>query len=138
MEKAQDARHFVESLQYWQGGNPENLENLILSTSANYVPALKGVDFAVAEPQLFPEVGIWHPLAPVYYEDLKEYLNWWVAFQKFGFCTLVPARSASIVALHRHSWCVDRLMSGTCCRDSSRHMMVVCVPPVWHLLHCCS
>lgn len=80
-EKAQDARHFVESLQYWQGGNPENLENLILSTSANYVPALKGVDFAVAEPQLFPEVGIWHPLAPAYYEDLKEYLNWWVAFQ---------------------------------------------------------
>jgi magnesium chelatase subunit H len=78
MEKAQDARHFVESLQYWQGGNPENLENLILSTSANYVPALKGVDFAVAEPQLFPEVGIWHPLAPAYYEDLKEYLNWWV------------------------------------------------------------
>lgn len=59
-----------------QGGNPENLENLILSTCGNYVPALKGVNFAVAEPQLFPEVGIWHPLAPAYYEDLKEYLNW--------------------------------------------------------------
>jgi magnesium chelatase subunit H len=76
-EKAQDARHFVESLQYWQGGNPENLENLVLSTCQNYVPALKGVDFSVAEPQLFPEVGIWHPLAPAYYEDLKEYLNWY-------------------------------------------------------------
>ena len=41
MEKAQDARHFIESLQYWQGGNPENLANLILSTCQNYVPSLK-------------------------------------------------------------------------------------------------
>ena len=41
-----------------------------------YVPALKGVDFDVSEPQLFPDVGIWHPLAPTMYEDLKEYLNW--------------------------------------------------------------
>lgn len=31
----------------------------------------------VAEPELFPEVGIWHPLAPTMYEDLKEYLNWY-------------------------------------------------------------
>lgn len=76
-EKARDARHFIESLQYWQGGNPQNLENLILSTCSNYVPALKGTNFDVAEPELFPEVGIWHPLAPNMYEDLKEYLNWY-------------------------------------------------------------
>lgn len=41
-----------------------------------YVPAFKGVEFSTAEPQLFPDVGIWHPLAPSMYEDLKEYLNW--------------------------------------------------------------
>jgi hypothetical protein len=34
------------------------------------------VDFAAAEPELFPDVGLWHPLAPRMYEDLKEYLNW--------------------------------------------------------------
>ena len=60
----QDARAFVQSLQYWLGGNAANLEGLLLNTAQRYVPALKGVDFAVAEPQLFPDVGIWHPLAP--------------------------------------------------------------------------
>ena len=43
------------------------------------MPALNGVDFDVAEPQLFPDVGLWHPLAPTMYEDLKEYLNWCAA-----------------------------------------------------------
>ena len=54
----------MQSLQYWLGGNAANLEGLLLNTAQRYVPALKGVDFAVAEPQLFPDVGIWHPLAP--------------------------------------------------------------------------
>lgn len=63
-EKAQDARNFVQSLQYWLGGNAENLENLLLNIARAYTPALKGADLDVAEPQLFPDVGIWHPLAP--------------------------------------------------------------------------
>ena len=63
-EKAQDARNFVQSLQYWLGGNSENLENLLLNTAQAYVPSLKGVEFDIIEPQLFPDVGIWHPLAP--------------------------------------------------------------------------
>lgn len=63
-EKAQDARNFVQSLQYWLGGNAENLENLLLNTAVAYVPALKGLDIEVLEPQLFPDVGIWHPMAP--------------------------------------------------------------------------
>lgn len=54
----------------------DNLENLLLNIAQNYTPALKGVDFAAAEPELFPDVGLWHPLAPRMYEDLKEYLNW--------------------------------------------------------------
>ena len=33
MEKAQDARNFVQALQYWLGGNPQNLENLLLATA---------------------------------------------------------------------------------------------------------
>lgn len=45
------------------------------------MPALKGgkvVEAEIAEPVLPPDVGIWHPCAPGMYEDLKEYLNWWV------------------------------------------------------------
>lgn len=76
-DKAKDARNFVNSLQYWLGGNAENLENLILNVAQNYVGDLKGVDFAPAEPEVFPDIGIWHPLAPAMYEDLKEYLNWY-------------------------------------------------------------
>ncbi len=54
----------MQALQYWLGGSPANLENLLLATAQSYVPALAGQDFDVAEPQLFPDVGIWHPLAP--------------------------------------------------------------------------
>eukprot|EP00884_Botryococcus_braunii_P002250 jgi/Botrbrau1/12025/Bobra.0293s0002.1 len=77
VEKAQDARRFVCALQYWLGGNPNNLESLLLMTVQAYVPDLKGVDFKVQEPELYPDVGIWHPLSPCMYEDLKEYLNWY-------------------------------------------------------------
>lgn len=42
---------------------------------------MKGLDqksvVSVADPVLPPDVGIWHPVAPVMYEDLKEYLNWY-------------------------------------------------------------
>ena len=63
-QQARDGGMYIQSLQYWLGGNSENLENLVLSTAQAYVPALKGVDFNCAEPELFPEVGIWHPMAP--------------------------------------------------------------------------
>lgn len=77
MQKAQDARNFVQSLQYWLGGSAENLENLLLNTAKAYTPDMKGTDIEVLEPQLFPDIGIWHPMAPSMYEDLKEYLNWY-------------------------------------------------------------
>eukprot|EP00798_Chlamydomonas_sp_ICE-L_P011386 gene11386-12086_t len=76
-DKAKDARNFVNSLQYWLGGNTENLENLLITIAQEYVPAMQGSAVAVADPVLFPEVGIWHPTAPGMYEDLKEYLNWY-------------------------------------------------------------
>ena len=54
----------------------ENLENLILNIAQSYSPACKNMDFTAAEPEMFPDVGLWHPLASSMYEDLKEYLNW--------------------------------------------------------------
>jgi len=80
VEKAQDARSFMLSFQYWLGGTPDNLRNFLLMLADKYVfPAAEGEDrpaMEVAEPEVFPDLGIWHPLAPTMFEDLKEYLNW--------------------------------------------------------------
>ena len=79
VEKAQDARSFMLSFQYWLGGTPDNLRNFLLMLADKYVfPRGNSERSAVevAEPQVFPDLGIWHPLAPSMFEDLKEYLNW--------------------------------------------------------------
>ena len=68
------------SFQYWLGGTPDNLRNFLIMLADKYVfPAVEGEDrpaMDVAEPEVFPDLGIWHPLAPSMFEDLKEYLNW--------------------------------------------------------------
>ncbi len=76
IDKAQDARNFMLSFQYWLGGSPENLENFLLMLADKYVPSLQQkVNFQ--DPATYPEMGIWHPLAPHMFEDIKEYLNWY-------------------------------------------------------------
>jgi magnesium chelatase subunit H len=79
VEKAQDARSFMLSFQYWLGGTPDNLRNMLLMLADKYVYP-KGAsgreDVTIAEPVVFPDQGIWHPMAPGMFEDLKEYLNW--------------------------------------------------------------
>ncbi|KAJ6992380.1 magnesium-chelatase subunit ChlH [Populus alba x Populus x berolinensis] len=76
-DKAQDARLYILSLQFWLGGSPDNLQNFLKMISGSYVPALKGKKIAYSDPVLFLDSGIWHPLAPCMYEDAKEYLNWY-------------------------------------------------------------
>jgi magnesium chelatase subunit H len=79
VEKAQDARSFMLSFQYWLGGTPDNLRNFLLMLADKYVFPRADSDRAavvVAEPEVFPDLGIWHPLAPGMFTDLKEYLNW--------------------------------------------------------------
>ncbi|KAJ6380933.1 hypothetical protein OIU77_029765 [Salix suchowensis] len=76
-DKAQDARLYILSLQFWLGGSPDNLQNFLKMVSGSYVPALKGKKIAYSDPVLFLDSGIWHPLAPCMYEDAKEYLNWY-------------------------------------------------------------
>ncbi|MEB3226453.1 MAG: magnesium chelatase subunit H [Synechococcus sp.] len=77
VEKAQDARNFMLSFQYWLGGSPDNLENFLLMMTDKYI--LKGQldkrDYE--EPVVYPDMGIWHPLAPKMFEDTKEYLQWY-------------------------------------------------------------
>ena len=79
VDKAQDARSFMLSFQYWLGGTPDNLRNFLLMLGDKYVfPELNKEEekIEVAEPEVFPDLGIWHPLAPNMFEDKKEYLNW--------------------------------------------------------------
>ncbi|MBD1899296.1 magnesium chelatase subunit H [Trichocoleus sp. DQ-A3] len=81
MDKAQDARNFMLSFQYWLGGSSENLENFLLMLADRYV--LKGVEtrrgssFQYKDPVTYVDMGIWHPLAPQMFEDVKEYFNWY-------------------------------------------------------------
>ena len=93
-DKAQDARNFMNSLQYWLGGSTDNLENFLLMISKAYVPALADMKMEIAEPETFPEIGIWHPTAPAMYEDLKEYLNWYDTRKDMKF-----AKDAPVVGL---------------------------------------
>ncbi|XP_052149583.1 magnesium-chelatase subunit ChlH, chloroplastic [Oryza glaberrima] len=76
-DKAQDARLYILSLQFWLGGSPDNLQNFLKMIAVSYVPALKGADIKYDDPVLFLDAGIWHPLAPTMYDDVKEYLNWY-------------------------------------------------------------
>lgn len=76
-DKAQDARLYILSLQFWLGGSPDNLVNFVKMISGSYVPALKGMKIGYSDPVMFLDSGIWHPLAPCMYEDVKEYLNWY-------------------------------------------------------------
>ncbi|MBE9036206.1 magnesium chelatase subunit H [aff. Roholtiella sp. LEGE 12411] len=83
MDKAQDARNFMLSFQYWLGGSPENLENFLLMLADKYVfKGLEKQNFAPStyqQPVVYPDLGIWHPLAPNMFEDVREYLNWYTA-----------------------------------------------------------
>ncbi|CAI6001480.1 unnamed protein product [Closterium sp. NIES-64] len=76
-DKAQDARNFIMSLQFWLGGSPDNLENFLLMISNAYVPDAKDLGITFSDPVVFLDTGIWHPLAPTMYDDVKEYLNWY-------------------------------------------------------------
>jgi magnesium chelatase subunit H len=87
IEKAQDARNFMLSFQYWLGGNEENLQNFILMLADKYVFAgekgearpADAPSFEYNEPVTYPDIGIWHPLAPAMFEDSKEYFNWYAS-----------------------------------------------------------
>jgi magnesium chelatase subunit H len=77
MDKAQDARNFMLSFQYWLGGSSENLENFLLMLADKYVYKGKLGKAEYLEPRTYPDMGIWHPLAPQMFEDVKEYFNWY-------------------------------------------------------------
>ncbi|MGB0564803.1 MAG: cobaltochelatase subunit CobN, partial [Spirulinaceae cyanobacterium] len=77
MDRAQDARNFMLSFQYWLGGSADNLENFLLMLADKYVfPNAEANGATYAEPVVYPDTGIWHPLAPKMFEDVDEYWAW--------------------------------------------------------------
>ena len=78
IDKAQDARNFMLSFQYWLGGSSENLENFLLMLADKYVfKDRKESSLQYVDPVVYPDMGIWHPLAPKMFEDVTEYLKWY-------------------------------------------------------------
>ena len=79
-DKAKDARAFMMSLQYWLGGSPENIEALLLNLANNYVEPIKEAgslkELEIKEPEVIPDRGIWHPVAPKVFETTAEYKDW--------------------------------------------------------------
>ncbi|MEQ8969203.1 MAG: magnesium chelatase subunit H [Coleofasciculus sp. C1-SOL-03] len=75
IDKAQDARNFMLSFQYWLGGSSQNLENFLLMLADKYV--LKGKTLEFKDPVVYPDMGIWHPLSTKMFEDVKEYITWY-------------------------------------------------------------
>lgn len=76
-DKAQDARSFMLSFQYWLGGSVDNIENFLLMITEKYVSAAPEQIVQPAAPVVYPDVGIWHPVAPRMFEDLQEYMDWY-------------------------------------------------------------
>ena len=79
VDRAQDARNFMLSFQYWLGGSAENLENFLLMIADKYVFPERdnGKIGEYAEPIVYPDMGIWHPLAPQMFENASDYLSWY-------------------------------------------------------------
>merc|ERR1719183_924159 len=79
-DKAQDARSFMMSLQYWLGGSPENIEALLLNLAKNYVGPIKEAGLLRTEefedPTVIPDMGIWHPEPGRVFESVGEYREW--------------------------------------------------------------
>jgi len=79
-DKAADARSFMMSLQYWLGGSPENIEALLLNLANNYVPAIRDgkllQEIEIKAPEVIPDKGIWHPVAPQVFENIADYKDW--------------------------------------------------------------
>ncbi|GBF84397.1 magnesium chelatase subunit H [Aphanothece sacrum] len=78
VEKAQDARNFMLSFQYWLGGSSENLENflLMLAHKYSYQELLKDQKVEYKDPVVYLDMGIWHPLSMKMFEDVPSYLKW--------------------------------------------------------------
>jgi magnesium chelatase subunit H len=76
LDKAQDARNFMLSFQYWLGGSQENIRNFLLMLADKYLPQVDE-KLSFQDPVTYPDLGIWHPLADRMFESIGDYLQWY-------------------------------------------------------------
>ncbi|MGI8589141.1 MAG: magnesium chelatase subunit H [Chloroflexia bacterium] len=74
-----DMARYLQLMQYWIHGTPENLAGLMLTLAARYGPPetrrqMRGVP--VAPPQTMPQAAIFHPDAPGPFTSVAAYRNW--------------------------------------------------------------
>ena len=64
---AQDVRAYFVTIQYWLGGTDTNVANMVRYHVDRYASGPRAVyraKLTVAEPETYPEVGVWHPELP--------------------------------------------------------------------------
>jgi magnesium chelatase subunit H len=64
---AQDVRAYFVTIQYWLGGTDANVANMVRYHVDRYASGPRAVyrgKLKVAEPETYPEVGVWHPELP--------------------------------------------------------------------------
>lgn len=74
-----DLARYLQALQYWVHGTPENLANLLLLLATHYGPAPARRALAgqtVAPPRVMPQAAIFHPDAPEPFTSLTMYRRW--------------------------------------------------------------
>jgi len=54
------------------------------------------------EPVTYPDMGIWHPLAPSMFEDVKEYLNWYNSRKDIPADLKTPCLCVGLVLQRTH------------------------------------
>ncbi|MEM6619926.1 MAG: cobaltochelatase subunit CobN [Pseudomonadota bacterium] len=59
--KAQDVRAYFLCMQYWLGGSDDNVEMMIRMLLSRYSSRADWRGGAVADPVIYPEVGVYHP-----------------------------------------------------------------------------
>ncbi|NNJ10741.1 magnesium chelatase subunit H [Chloroflexales bacterium ZM16-3] len=70
-----DLHTYVSAHQFWVHNTPKNMERMLCMLIERYVPGYKG-KLPVEDPELFPDVAIWHPDAPKPFTDMKSYQKW--------------------------------------------------------------
>ncbi|NTW97845.1 MAG: DUF3479 domain-containing protein, partial [Oscillochloris sp.] len=70
-----DLHTYVSAHQFWVHNTPKNMERMLCMLIERYVPGYKG-KLPVEDPDIYPDVAIWHPDAPKPFTDLKSYQKW--------------------------------------------------------------
>ncbi|EFO81783.1 BchH [Oscillochloris trichoides DG-6] len=70
-----DLHTYVSMHQFWVHNTPKNMERMFCMLIERYIPGYKG-KLPVEDPDIYPDLAIWHPDAPKPFTDLKSYQKW--------------------------------------------------------------